>query len=263
MLGGLVGIVLAVLSAYRVDFATTPPKLTERERPTYTAGTQLEVTSAQQPYYRTEVDVTVVAPTPAQGTTTTTPSRATTLTESETPEVNTLIAAANYYPYVIEGDAVKRLRERLYGPLEGEVTATAIGATITPSRQEPGRLPFIQLIASSDTPQHAIDLAQQTADAFIRFVKNQQAQRKIRPAQRLIVTQLRAPNQTFATGGTSLSLPVLIFVALLMVGVGIAFMLDRAFPRRAVIAPAHEDDDFVRRGRGEEPLVAASRRRDA
>jgi hypothetical protein len=265
VLGVLGGAALGILSGYQVDFATMPPKLTAREQPTYSAGTQLEVTSGIQPYYRTAIDVPVPTATtrPADGEPDT---PATPATAEEAPQVNTLIAAANYYPYVIQGDEVKALRERLYGPAppDSEVTATAIGATITPSRHEPGDLPFIQLIATANSPQGAINLAQQTADAFMRYVKVQQDQRKIRPGQRLVVKQLRKPVKTFAVGGTSLSLPLLIFFALTVVAVLIAFLLDRMFPRSTVIAPARGDEeDFVRGGRADEPLVATSARRDA
>ena len=261
VLAALLGFALAVISVYRVA-VSFPPKLTEREHPTYSAGTQLEVTSRLKPYYRTAIDVPVVTATPATSTTADAPERPTTIEQA--PEVSTLVNAANYYPYVIEGDAVKALRERLYGKLDGEISATAIGATITPSRQEPGKLPFIQLIASSDSPQHAIDLAQQTADAFIRYVQVEQDQPRIRPNQRLIIKQIRKPSQTFAIGGTSLSLPMLIFVAMTLVGVAIAFLLDRIFPRPVAIVRRHDDEaDGFRRGRpGDPPVVAASGRRD-
>jgi len=105
----ILGLALAVTSAYKVDFATIPPKLTERELPTYTAGTQLEVTSQQQPYYRTSVDVPVIVPTPTQ-TTTGPNTTARPATEPQVPEVQTLIVAANYYPYLIECDACTNLR---------------------------------------------------------------------------------------------------------------------------------------------------------
>jgi hypothetical protein len=261
VLGALLGALLGVVSAYRVDFATIPPKLTAREQPTYTAGTQLEVSSALEPYYRSAVDVPVIVPGQATNPDEEEAAPDEPLTVSDEPDVTTLVVAANYYPYVIEGDAVKALRERLFGKLEGEVQATAIGATITPSRQEPGRLPFIQLVATSDTPQHAIALANQTAEAFIRYVKVQQDRRKIRPAQRLIIKQIKRPERTFAVGGTSLSLPVLIFVALTMVAVAIAFLLNRIFPRPVVAGAV--DDDVLRAGRGGGPRVAASGRRDA
>ena len=189
---------------------------------------------------------------------------ATTLSEQEEPGVAGIVAAANYYPYIIEGDDVRALRERLFGPLEGEVQASAIGATTTPNRQEPGRLPFIQLVASSDSPQHAIDLAQQTAEAFIRYVRQQQVRRDIRPEQRLIIEQLRGPDRTFQTGGTSMNLPLLIFVALVAVAVAVAYLLDRLFPLRpdAVGAAVDDDEDAVARDDDRDaPLVAASRRK--
>jgi hypothetical protein len=254
--GVVIGAALALTSTYKVDVGKFPPKLTAREQPTYTTGTQLEVSSAAAPYYRSAVDVPVVAPSDPDDE-----GPATVLAEEEEPAVTTLTTAANYYPYVIEGDAVRALRERLFGEIEGEISATAIGATITPSRYEPGRLPFIQLVATSDSPQHAIDLAQHTAQAFIRYVQIQQQQSEIRPAQRLIVKQLRRPERTFAVGGTSFTLPLLIFFALVGVTVGLAFMLDKLWPRRRP-EPVDAAESTLRSA-PDEPLVAASARHDA
>ena len=253
-IGVALGAVLALTSAYSVDLF--PPKLTARESPTYTAGTQLEVTSPIEPYYRTAVDVPVVTP-PAEGE----DKPATTLSEEQEPGVTPVVAAANYFPYVIEGDAVRALRERLYGNLDGEIQATAIGATTTPNRQEPGRLPFIQVIATSDSPQNAINLAQQTAAAFSRYVQQQQQQRDIPRDQRLVIKQLRKPAQTFEIGGTSMNLPILIFLAIAAFAVAVAYLLDRLFPPRPEAAAAADEGELPRRDDREQPLVAASRRK--
>ena len=255
-LGVVAGAALALTSAYKVDIGSLPPKLTERESPTYSAGTQLEVTSPVEPYYRSAVDVPIVTPATSDDE----DEPAANLVEQDEPTVQTLIAAANYYPHVIEGDEVKALRERLYGPIEGDVQASAIGALVTPNRQEPGRLPFIQIVVSADSPQNAVKLAQTTADAFIRFVRLQQERRNIRPAQRLIVKQLRKPAQTFEVGGTSMNLPILIFIALTAVAVALAYLLDRIFPSRPAAAAvgAADEDDPPRRDDREQTLVAAS-----
>ena len=258
-LGVAVGAAFALTSVYTIDLGSFPPGLTERESPTYTAGTQLEVTSPIDPYYRSSVDVPVVTPATDEED-----KPATTLSEQEEPGVAALVAAANYYPYVIEGDEVRALRERLFGPLEGEVQATAIGATTTPNRQEPGRLPFIQLVASSDSPQHAIDLAQQTAEAFIRYVRQQQVRRDIRPEQRLIIEQLRGPERTFADG-RHVDEPAAADLRRARRGGGRDRVPARpALPARPDAVGVRDDadeDDVARNDDRDAPLVAASRRK--
>jgi hypothetical protein len=252
--GVVVAAALALTSAYRVE-PGFPPELTAREQPTYTAGTQLEVTSPNAPYYRSAIDVPIVAPAEDNASE---EEAAPNLAEQEEPGTNTLIQAANYYPYVIEGDEVKELRERLFGPMEGEIQAEAVGVTITPSRYEPGRLPFIQVFATADSAKGAIALAQNTADAFIRYVRVQQQQRQIRPAQRLAVKQLRRPDEAFSAGGTSMTMPFLVFFAVSLVVVGLAFLLDRLFPRspQAAVAGEEAEEQPVRAARRDE-LVAA------
>jgi hypothetical protein len=251
-IGVVVGAALALTAAYKIDLGV-PPELTAREQPSYTAGTQLEVSSPVEPYYRSAVDRPVVAPAEDDE------EAAAPLAEQDEPSVITLVAAANYYPYVIEGDQVKALREQLFGEIPGSVTASAIGATNTPNRMEPGRLPFIQVIATSDSPANAKRLAQTTADAFIRYVRVQQERSSIRPEQRLVVKQLRKPERTFQVGGASMNLPILIFIVLVGVAVGLAFLLDRLFPPRPSAGPvaavaAEEESDPAR---DREKLVAA------
>jgi hypothetical protein len=258
-LGAVVGVALAITSAYSVGLGV-PPKLTAREQPEYTAGTQLEVTSAVSPYYRSAVDVPVVSAT-RPSTQEEGEEEPTNLVEQAEPTTGTLINAANYYPFVIEGDDVKALRERMFGVIEGEIQAEAVGVTITPSRYEPGRLPFIQVFATADSEKNAIDLAQNTAQAFIRYVQVEQQRNRIRPAQRLAVKQLRRPVEAFAAGGTSPSFPVLVFFAVVMVFVGLAFLLDRLIPRRAQ-ADEEPEEQFLRPAPRDE-LVAAPGSREA
>jgi hypothetical protein len=257
-IGFLFALAAAVLSIYRADFSSIPPKLSERAHPTYTTAMRLLVTSSERPYVRTSIPRPVVSPT-------TDPTQilrpgAQLPTEAQAPDYQVLLFAANLYPWLIESDPVADLRTQLYGEIPGTVTATTIGAVMTPNRVETSRIPVIQIVATSDSPRNAIALAQRTGDAFIEYIERQQGE-GLKAKEKIVVQPLRAPREPFAAGGTSMSLPMLVVVALTMAFVALAFLLDRLFPRRVTVPASRED--FLRADEDDEPLLAASSRRDA
>lgn len=216
-LGELVAVVVVMLATYHVDLSSFT--FTERSQPTYTASQRLLVTSPQAPYFRTTVTSRVVEPSVAGPRTVT-----------DRPETNTLIQAANLYPLLIESDAVTRLRERLYGPLPGSVTARALFSVRTPNRYEPSAVPVIEVIAEADTPEYAIRLAQRTGDAFRRWIIDAQDRARLPAKDRIVIEQIQEPRSATATGGLSRAFPILVLFAVLLAFATLVVLLDRLFP---------------------------------
>jgi hypothetical protein len=223
LLGAIVAAGAAVLMRYSVE-PTFPPKFTEREKPLYVARGRLFVTSGQAPYLRTAV--TRFEEVPIGGGESATFSRVT-----DPPDVKTLVDAANVYPLLIESDDVSHLRDDIYGPLPGAVTAQAIFATATASRYQPSQIPVIELFATADTPDDAVALAAATSKAFQRWIVREQNRAGIEPKQRILVQELEAPSGTSAIGGGGIGLPVLALMAILTAFGAVAIMLDRMYPR--------------------------------
>jgi hypothetical protein len=215
VLGAAVSVV-AGLAAYR----------SQAEDPTYTATSQLLVTSAEVPYFRTSVERSSEAPaSPSEGG-----DAVRELIQTVPPDVLTLVRAANLYPLLITSDPVTRLRVERFGDLPGEVSATAIFAVDTPSRFEPSEVPVIELAATAGTPKGAIALAAATSEAFVAWLGQEQDSAGLKKSERITVQELSTPTSAVKSGGPELSLPILVMALVLLGFVALAAMLDRVVP---------------------------------
>ena len=239
LLGVLVAFSAAVLAVFSVDFSSSPPQLTERTQPKYSAQGRLLVTHSSQPHLRTAQTTEQAVAADAEG-------QLRTLPVTSAPDTATLVQAANLYPSIIESDQVTAIREQTFGVTDGQLRAQALYAVATPSRFTPSRVPVIQLVAVADSAQDAMSLVSNTSEAFIEYVRRSQRAAGIRPVQRIQIVPLQTPKTAAAFGGASSTLPVLVFGVVLMAFAALALLLDRAFPRPRVEAavaaaePAHE-----------------------
>jgi len=227
-IGVVAGIALAVTMIYEV------PSFTPREPPEYTATARLFVTSSEGQYIRLSVprtvdpgDATTEAGSGASGA----GGGPTVL--NVPPNVQPLLQAANLYPLLIESDVVASVREDMFGPLPGTVRANAFSAVSTPQRYSPALIPVIDIFATSGTPRQAIELAEATADAFTRWVRREQNRAGLKPEERILIQELRAPRDAFPIGGASYGIPTLVALAVMAAFGMLAVVLDQIFPRRA------------------------------
>lgn len=227
LVGAIFAVVAALLMRYSVE-AAVPPKLTAREQPVYTAEARLFVTSGQAPYLRTSVTRVEQVPIGAgEGA----GAEATFSRITDPPDVKTLVDAANVYPLLIVSDEVSQLREKLFGPLPGEVAAQTIFASATANRYQPSQIPVIELFGTAGSPEEARALAGATSEAFQRWIIREQNRAGIEPGQRILIQELAAPGPAFATGGAGIGLPVLALLAIITAFGAVAIMLDRMYPR--------------------------------
>lgn len=205
----------------------------------YVAVGQLLVTSRDAPYFTTtvrEVEQVTTAPrTDANPDRGSVPLSVT----AGPPDVNTLVRAANMYPFLIESDLVVKQRDAMFGPLPGTLTSRAKFAILTPVRFDPSDIPIIEIIGQAEKPGQAVRLAQSTAAAFMRFIKLQQDNANLRPRDRIVIQEIERPTATIPVGGASTGLVGLIGAAVLLAFGGLAILLDRTFPR------TRDEDDVV------------------
>jgi hypothetical protein len=225
-IGGVLAVAAALLMVYSVE-AGVPPKLSAREKPSYTSEVRLFVTSGEAPYLRTSVPRFAEVPIGTDGETTSRPVQQI----LDAPDVKTLVDAANVYPLFIVSDDVARLREQQFGKLPGEVSAQAIFASATANRYQPSQIPVIELFATAGSSDAAKALAGATSKAFRDWMAREQAKAGIVQKQRILVQELEAPSDAAASGGGGASLPVLAMLAILTAFGAGAIMLDRMYPR--------------------------------
>jgi hypothetical protein len=229
VIGLAVAQVAAIMSVYKVDFSSVPPNLSDRSAPRYSAEGRLLVTDSGEPHLRTSITTQQAVAADAEGQTRVIPV-------TQAPETATLVQAANLYPSYIESDLVADVREDMFGRTDGELKAQALYAVSTPSRFTPSRVPVIQLIGVADSPREAIDLVKNTSTAFVRWMNTSQDAAGIRRGQRISILPIQTPKTAAEFGGSSSTLPVLIFGVVLMAFVALAVFFDRLFPRPQVVA---------------------------
>jgi capsular polysaccharide biosynthesis protein len=199
--------------------------IAKRENPTYQASATILITSSEGPYFRTSIARADEVPAnPTAGDTT--------LLRVSEPDTRTLVAAANLYPLLIESDAVSQVRKEMFGPLRGEVTARAIGSTVTVNRFEPGEIPVVEISSTAARPRDAVELTRATTTAFVSWIQREQDTAGIAADSRILIQQLTVPERATAADGGSLALPVLGGAAIFIASIGLVILLDRIVPRR-------------------------------
>jgi hypothetical protein len=235
-IGLSVAMIVAVEMVAKVS-VSLPPKVTYRSQPTYSAR-QLElVTNLNNPYLRTQE--TTVVPRPPRTQTVETRGRPATVqtvpqaptVEVQAPDVNVLVRAANYYPYLIQSDPVVVIRNRRFGPLPGEVTARALNSFQTPSRFRESIFPIVEVIGTARGPRQAVQLTRATVIAFREWLTKSQNQARVPKKERVLIQDLQRADEAVASGGPKHGLDILVGVVVFAAFAVLALVLDKVVPR--------------------------------
>jgi hypothetical protein len=233
------GLVIAMFVSLEVLYRL--PSFKPRTHPSYSATELLLVDSSSRPYVRTAVS------TPAAGSTSANSSSGASTTQP--PDLKALVDAANLYPLLIQGDDVKRLRTRLYGPLPGTVQAAAIFSSKTAARFRPSAFPVIQITSTATGRKKAIRLARTTGTAFRRWLLTTQKQARVPARQRILIRELQAPEKAQLVSKPAYSFALLAGLAVALAFVAAAVVLDRLRPRvperDVVVDVTHEEQPPV------------------
>jgi hypothetical protein len=138
-----------------------------------------------------------------------------------------LSSLAVLYSQFANSDRVHSLISR-EGPIEGSIVA----APYTPPDAPVGTaLPLISIAATSDSPARAVNLARRGSGAFIEFIKNQQIAASIPVKDRVVLEVLKQPEHATLVAERKKTLPVMVFLAVMVAAVGLAFVLENVQPR--------------------------------
>jgi zinc ribbon protein len=246
----VIGAVVAVFAGLSARYSVSifPPGLDEKDQVTYTSESRILVSSADNPYIRSQKTFNPPAGQNNQSDESTDDGSSSGSSDEEppadgasplqqipiisSPDLNTLIRTANLYPFIIESDSVADYRREQFGDLPGSVSALGVTSVVTQNRIELSEIPVIKLIAVSDSSDDAVNLADKTAKAFIGWLEAQQKAAKILPEDRIVVEQLTVPRGAIASEGGSKTLPVLVFVVVFAAFCVLAVLLDRLIPAR-------------------------------
>jgi hypothetical protein len=139
---------------------------------------------------------------------------------------NRLNTLAVLYAELATSDPVRQEMLKA-GPLLGKIVATPV--VVGDNRV---MLPFIDVAAIATTGRGAVRLAQRAADAFGKFMREQQQANKVPAADRVVVQQLVRPKPPKLYRSRSNTIPVVVFLAVMFATVGLAFLLENMRPPR-------------------------------
>jgi hypothetical protein len=238
----IVGIVLAVLvftfATYHVT-ARFPPSFESRAQSTYTASTQVLITSKREPYLSaTNVNAKIInLPTSdatGSGTTGTTGTPTQTSTydsgSGADGDLARLVEIANDLPPRVTSDPVIKLRNSLYRRINGSVTAVNPYAFSGAGGFRSGPLPYIKITGTANSKQDALDITNSTALAFKTWFEGRQAAAKIKSADRVVVEQVNSADTAVPQGGSKPLLGVAAALLVLLGVAGLVLALDRLIP---------------------------------
>jgi hypothetical protein len=139
------------------------------------------------------------------------------------------------YARIASSDRIKQMIAG-NGPLGGEITADASVLPNNPTYP----LPLVDITALASNQQTAVRLAGRASRALRTYVSSQQDLSGIPAGQRVVLDQLQRPEPPVLVVGRKKTLPITIFLGVMIATLGLAFILENLRPRLRAIGPAEE-----------------------
>lgn len=170
-----------------------------------------------------------------------------------------LTGLASLYVRLATSDPVlqRMLRD---GPIEGALTAFPV------SSDDTGRgtvLPMVTLSAIAAGPEEALALAKRHAKAFVDYIETEQQKGQIAAEDRVVVEVVRQPQEAELLQGRKKTRPMVVFVAVMIVVLGVVFALENLRPRVRSYPPHPESLEALPTPVAVEPIEADRTRRSA
>jgi hypothetical protein len=221
--GGLIAaILLSVLAVARIS-VSNGVHFAYRQSPEYSVQSTLFVTQQGFPWgYAAPPQVSPNAP-QADAV-----AEAKLLGTKQFADPNRFPSLAVLYAYLAMSDPVKEIMKRS-GPVEdGQIIAAPVVATQSGYGTT---LPLVAIAATETSPARARALVVRATRAFRIFLEEKQVENKIPAQNRVLVTVLTRAEKPVLVKGRSKTLPLVVFVTVLISVVGLAFLLENMRPR--------------------------------
>jgi hypothetical protein len=159
------------------------------------------------------------------------------LRESQSFDPARLTSLAFIYAQLADSDPVKAI-VRHQGPIKGHVEISTVPA----GPNSDADLPFINIAAFSTSPEAAKALARRQAAAFSTYLRSEQARKGIPPEQRVQLDVVQRPLKAELDKGRSKTLPIVIFLTVMIAVIGLAFLLENMRPRIRAVSVQQQHD---------------------
>jgi hypothetical protein len=164
------------------------------------------------------------------------------------PQYTNLAGLTDLYSQFANSDDVKRLMRQEGAPKAWTISAVAAVPTI-----QGGNLPVIALSGHANSANEAVSAVEYGRRALVEYVQRQQQLAKIPKNQRISLQIVQRATKPVVVEPRKKTLAVVVFVALLIAAIGLAFILENLRPRVRAVAPAApafragvDDDDEQR-----------------
>jgi hypothetical protein len=147
-------------------------------------------------------------------------------------------ALALIYSKLILGDPVRKMMLQ-QGPINGTIDA----APVTATSDSTDALPMISIAAISDTPKDSTALVGLAMNSFLTYFKDQQATNAIPDANRVELEVLNQPGRETLLKDRSKTLPIVVFLTVVLATIALCFVLDNLRPRRQKPMPVNYRSD--------------------
>jgi len=203
VLGFVVAIALSFLSFVRVSMDN--PHFVPREREQWLSYSALMVTRQGFPWGRSAYDE-----------------------QSDPARFGQL---ATIYARLATGDAVEQ-RMLAEGPIDRDHELIQAAAVKSADYSTAPPLPLIQISAFAGTGPRAHELADRATRAFLAYLTDLQAKNLIPESKRVVVDVVQSAVKPELVTGRSKTLPIVVFLTVMMAVLGLAFALENLRPRR-------------------------------
>jgi hypothetical protein len=234
-LGLIAAVALGALSVLKIS---PSGKISYRQSELWSATTRLGVTQTGFPWGRLFAQQASSDGTPL------TPSQEAARAGIPIADPNRLTTLAVLYSELASSDQVAQLMRR-DGPIRGQILATNV--VVGDNRI---MLPLIDLMAVADSPKAATALALRSASALTSYVRDQQTANHVPDSDRVVLQAVELPRGAHVYKPRSKTMPVVVFLAVMLATVGLTFFLENLRPR-----PRRESELTE----GDEPTAAGLR----
>lgn len=101
-------------------------------------------------------------------------------------------------------------------------------------------VPYITFSAIAATPERALSLASRHLDAFTRFVAERQEAANIPADERVVISVINEPQPATLVDGRKKTQPIIVFLTVMIVVLGLCFVLENLRPRMRPISSSDE-----------------------
>jgi hypothetical protein len=135
------------------------------------------------------------------------------------------------YSRLADSDPVRRIVLK-GGPFKGKIFASP---AVTGANSD--ALPIIEISATGTAPRAAIINARRASNALVEFIRSQQQTNDIPARDRVVLETIEAPRKAALLSGRPIVAPLVIFVGIMGLVIGLAFVLENLRPVAALAKP--------------------------